>query len=239
MRDIAAPLEDLDLRVSSLAHLYALPFRRPWVSSREGNVLEVIRRGGAIAAVAGLALAVASVLGLAGAVEMDAWSGYGAIGDGLGLLGIMLVLLGLLGVYAHRAGEAAIIFGLIIFPIAFLGAVLVVGFGIGWLQSLVSQDLISPGDNQAELPRPLPPLFTLAFSLVALVWALFGAAAVKSLVSLRTASIVLIFGALPVLSPLLVPLPFTYLITGVYVLVVGLLFYLPSRESQPGGSSTQ
>jgi hypothetical protein len=209
------------------------------VSSREEIVLEVIRRGGAIAAVAGLALAVASVLGLAGTVEMDAWSGYETIGNGLGLLGMMLVLSGLLAIFAHRAGEAAIILGLIIFPIAFLGAVLVVGFGVGWLQSLVSEELISPGPNQVKLEQPLPPLFTLAFALLALVWALFGVAAVKSLVSLQTAAIVIIFGALPVLSPLLVPLPVTYLITGVYVLVVGLLFYLPLWKSQPGRSSTQ
>jgi hypothetical protein len=203
-------------------------------------MLQFVRRIGAVGTVttlavvarlAGLALAIASIPGFNDTLEVRTWPGHGAIGNGLGLLGIMLVLLGVLGVYAHRAGEFASILGLIIFLIAFLGVVLVVGFGAGWLQSLASEGLISSSDKDVELPPQLPLLFTLSFALVALVWALFGVAAAKSLVSLQTAAIALIFGAVPVLSPLLVPLPFTYLATGVYVVVLAFLIPVAPQQS--------
>jgi hypothetical protein len=199
------------------------------VSSKERAMplTNLIRWGGIAAGVAGVLLSIAGFLGLTGKIRADIWAEqHWAIGNGLALLGILLVLLGLLGLYAaYQVRTSHIILGLIVFPVASLGAVLIVGIGAGWLQAYVSSEALEVLRSR-QLANPLPLGFTLSFALVAVVWALFGVATGKAFIHPQTAALLLIIGALPVLTPLFIPLSFAYIALNAYAIWLGLTLWL-------------
>lgn len=196
----------------------------------------LIRWGGMAAVIAGGILAVASLpeLGAIGEARVRGWAGSRAMGSGLILLSVQLVLLGLLGLYLRRTQVSRTIVGLIIFPAASLAAVLVVGVGAGWVQAFVvdtmEQDakaVLTSLELAGGIPaESLPAKFTLSFALVAAAWALFGVATFRSLVDPQTAAMFLLAGAVLILSPLLLPLPVAYIALSVYAASLGLALFL-------------
>lgn len=196
----------------------------------------LIRWGGIVAGIAGLVgalLSIAGFLGLTGKVKTDTWAEqHWAIGNGLALLGILLVLLGLLGLYAaYQMRTSHLILGLIIFPVAFLGAVLVLGVGAGWLQASASSEALKVLESR-QLTNPLPLGFTLSFALVAVVWALFAVATGRASVRPQIAAALLIIGVLPILAPLFIPLSFACIVLNAYAAWLGFTLFNSSSRSQ-------
>lgn len=207
------------------------------VSSKERAmpVTNLIRWGGiavGVASIAGVVLSIAGFLELTGKVKADTWAEqHGAIGNGLALLGILLVLLGLLGLYAaYQVRTSHIILGLIIFPVAFLGAVLIVGVGAGWLQASVSSDETLKLLESRQLDNPPPLGFTLSFALVAVVWALFAVATGRASIHPQTAAALLIIGVFPILTPLFIPLSFACIFLNAYAAWLGLTLWFNSSS---------
>ncbi len=129
------------------------------------------------------------------------------------LLGTLLVLFGLFGLYA-RLSEAAGPLGLVGFLVAFLGTAFLVG--TYWDQAFVVVPILA--DAAPELLDAGPPLgYILSFGIFALGWLLFGVAALRARVYPRWAALLLIVGA--VLSFL--PLPLSTAPFGVAVAWMG------------------
>ena len=113
---------------------------------------------------------------------------------GMYLLGMLLLLVGLLGLYAHQS-EAAGLLGLVGFVVAFLATALMVGVAWALLFFTPSVALAAPGFFGAVPPGPLVPGLVATFALAGLGWVLFGAATVRARVYPRVAAIVLMLGA--------------------------------------------
>jgi hypothetical protein len=111
----------------------------------------------------------------------------------LKLLGFFLLLLGLIGLYAHQSVEAGTL-GLIGFLVAFLGTMLVAGdwwfeaFAVPYLANVAPQAL-EGGASGTLVVGGLA-----GFVLFALGWVLFGLASFRARVFPRWAAIVLIVG---------------------------------------------
>lgn len=110
------------------------------------------------------------------------------------LIGIVLLLIGLVGLYV-RQSEASGILGLVGFLVAFLGTALVLG--AVWAQLFVAPSVAveAPEFLDTEPTGALALGFTLTFALVALGWLLFGTATLRARVYPRSAAIVVIVGA--------------------------------------------
>lgn len=184
---------------------------------------DLIRWGGLAAMVGGLLYILAELLDiynfvLLGEEEFSAVAATAsfAIETWLFLLGTLLVLFGLFGLYA-RHSEAAGTLGLAGFLVAFLGTALVVGNF--WDQAFIVPILV---DTAPELLDAGPPLgIILSFGIFALGWLLFGVAALRARVYPRWAALLLIVGA--VLSFL--PLPLSTAPFGVAVAWLGLILF--------------
>jgi hypothetical protein len=118
-------------------------------------------------------------------------------------LGLLLPL-GLVGLYA-RQSEALGPLGLVVFVVAFAGTVLVSGFV--WVDTFVAPELAT------SAPRLIgsgpPPGRALSFLVFGIGWALFGLASLVGRVYPRSASALLIVGAviLTVVTLTLLPVP--------------------------------
>ncbi len=132
------------------------------------------------------------------------------------LLATVLLLLGLVGLYASQA-EAAGVLGLVAFLVAFLGTALVVG--AIWAETFVAPSVaeVAPEFLDEEPGGRLGLGFLLSFPLSALGWLLFGVATYRARVYPRWAAILLMVGA--ALSFL--PLP----ILGVAIGVLGFFLF--------------
>ncbi len=138
------------------------------------------------------------------------------------LLGTVLLLFGLFGLYA-RQSEAAGTLGIVGFLAAFLGTALQAGTSF-------DQAFVLPivADVAPELVDAGPPLgIILAFISFGVGWLLFGAATLRARVYPRGAAVLLMVGA--VLAAF--PLPFTYSVLGVAVSWLG--FSLFTRRGAP------
>ena len=181
----------------------------------------LIRWGGLAAVLAGALLLIADIVGFF-AIDFENFSesattGSYAFAFVLFLLAGVLLLLGLVGLYAYQS-EAAGPLGLIGFLVAFLGTALVVG--AFWAQLFVapSAAIEAPAFLDAEqVAGPVDFGFTLSFLLIALGWLLFGFATLRAQVYPRAAAIVLMIGA--VLSFL--PIPFATILLDVAVAWLG------------------
>ncbi len=195
----------------------------------------LIRWGGLAAMLAGALLVVAALLDLAvdpgEPVSVTATTGVYAFQSAVNLLAVVLLLIGLVGLYA-RQSEAAGLLGLVGFLVAFLGTALATGFRWAILFMAPSLAVAAPG----FLNEGPPPGFFLMLITFAVGWLLFGVATLRARVYPRAPAITLIVGA--VLS--LFPLPLVDIVLAAAVAWMGYVLFMergaaaepPSRASQ-------
>jgi hypothetical protein len=169
------------------------PRRNPLPSS------ELIRWSGLAAVLAGVLLSVGAILNIATETENlseSATTAPYAFTWLLYLLGGVLLLLGLVGLYASQS-EAAGILGLVGFLVAFCGTVLLAGSA--WFQLFVAPFFAveAPRALDAESAGMLTLGFVLTFPVFSTVgWILFGIATLRGGVYPRVPAILLIIGVL-------------------------------------------
>jgi hypothetical protein len=157
----------------------------------------LIRLSGLAAIVAGALLLVGDLLSLATESENRSEAATTApfvFTFLLYLIGTVLLLVGLVGLYI-RQSEASGILGLVGFAAAFLGEALVLG--AVWTELFVAPFLANaaPAVLDAGPTGTLAVGFILTFALGALGWLLFGLAALRARVYPRAAAIALMVGA--------------------------------------------
>ena len=118
-------------------------------------------------------------------------------------LGVLLPL-GLVGLYARQSATAGLL-GLVGFVVAFAGTMLVSGFV--WVDTFVAPELATSAPRLIESGPP--PGRALSFLVFGIGWALFGLASLVGRVYPRSASALLIVGAVisTILSLTLLPVP--------------------------------
>lgn len=166
---------------------------------------DLVRLGG-LAALAGAVLfAIFDVLSILLFAEEEDFSVIAATGSyaffvGLSLLALVLIQIGLIGLYVHQS-EATGILGLVSFLVTFLAMALAVG-------SYWAQEFVAPAAAQTAPefldgePAWLNFGFTLTFGLLSLGWLLFGVATLRARIYPRIATILLMIGALVSFLPL-------------------------------------
>lgn len=147
---------------------------------------------------------------------------------GMRVLAGILLLLGLVGLYARQA-EASGVPGLVAFLVAFAGTALILG--TWWTNAYVAPSLATDAPEFLETGPTgvLNVAFTLSFAIAALGWLLFGLVSLRARVYPRTAVIVLIVGA----ALTFVPLPGVGVV--LYVAIAWLSFALFSRQEAFAG----
>lgn len=133
------------------------------------------------------------------------------------LLGAVLLLLGLVGLYTSQS-EAAGVLGLLGFLVAFLGTALV--SGALWFELFITPSLATEAPELAEAELGLAG-FILSFLSVIVGWILFGVATLRARVYPRPAAVLLIVGA--VVS--FVPIPLSGVFLSVAVAWLGLVLF--------------
>lgn len=179
----------------------------------------LIRWSGLAAILGGALLIVSDLLSLtlySGSLSEAATTGSYLVDNGLRLLGAMLLLIGLVGLYAHQS-ETAGALGLVGFIVAFAGTSLMLG-GI-WTNTFVAPTVAveAPEFLDAGPTGTLGFGFTLSLGLAALGWLLFGVATHRSRIYPRVAAALLVVGAVLTFAPL----PGTGLVFGAAVIWLG------------------
>jgi hypothetical protein len=184
----------------------------------------LIRLSGLAAIVAGALLSVGALLSLATESEnmsVSATTPSYAFSSLLYLLGAVLLLLGLVGLYI-RQSEAAGILGFVAFLVAFFGTGL--ALGATWAELFVAPSLAveAPRVLDAEPTGMLALGFTLTFFVfLPLGWLLFGVASYRARIYPRGATILLMVGA--VIAAL--PIPLTEIVLYVGVVWMGFTLF--------------
>jgi hypothetical protein len=188
---------------------------------------DLIRWAGLAAILAGVLLVVADLLNLAIGFDEDepfsetATTGIYAFQSVVNLLAAVLLLIGLVGLYARQseaAGPAGLL-GLAGFLVAFLGTALVTG--LLWASLFIVPTLaveVPAFLDQVEGP---PPGFFLTFITFAVGWLLFGIATLLARVYPRIPTILVMIGA--VIAVL--PLPFTGIVLAIAVAWLGFALF--------------
>ena len=165
----------------------------------------LLRWSGLAAMVGGALFVISELLDLynfSGAVDDENFSEVAATAPWvaealLHLLGTVLLLFGLFGLYA-RQSEAAGHLGLVGFLVAFLGTALVAG--VSWGDVFVVPIL---ADAAPEVLDAGPPLgIILSFGVFTVGWVLFGLATLRARVYPRVAAVLLMVGAVLAFFPL-------------------------------------
>jgi hypothetical protein len=191
---------------------------------------DLIRWAGLAAILAGVLLVVADLLNLAIGFDEDepfsetATTGIYAFQSVVNLLAAVLLLIGLVGLYA-RQSEAAGLLGLAGFLVAFLGTALVTG--LLWASLFIVPTLaveVPAFLDQVEGP---PPGFFLTFITFAVGWLLFGIATLLARVYPRIPTILVMIGA--VIAVL--PLPFTGIVLAIAVAWLGFALFTGREAS--------
>jgi hypothetical protein len=151
----------------------------------------------------------------------EAQTGSYLFRQALFLLGVVLLLVGLVGLYAHQS-QAAGALGLVGFLVAFAGTVLVAGFI--WAGTFVAPALATEAPE--FLDAGPPPGYFPALVTCSVGWLLFGIAALRARVFPRWATILLIVGAVL----FVLPLPLTAIVLSV---AVGGWASVSSRADRP------
>ncbi len=163
--------------------------------------------GGSAAMVGGVLILISAILGSlalgAESISEQASTGAYAFVTLLYLLAVVLVLGGLVGLYARQSEEAGLL-GVVGFLVAFLGTALLVG--ASWNQAFITPALAETVAGVVLLEQGLPGWanfgFTLTFLLASLGWLIFGVATLLARVYSRPAAVLLIIGALVSFIPL-------------------------------------
>ncbi len=172
---------------------------------------DLIKLGGLASVSAGALFVIHSLLGLV-ALDYENFSQTATTGAYISisllmLLGAVLMLGGLVGLYAHQS-EAAGPLGFAGFLVAFLGTVLMAG--AVWTQAFVAPAIaeVAPEFLDGEPGGLLGLGFMVSFGLAGLGWLLFGVASLRARVYPRAATILLIVGAVLTFVPFpLSPVP--------------------------------
>ena len=188
---------------------------------------DLSRWAGLAAILAGGLLVVADLLNLAIGFGNEPFSetattGTYAFQSVVNLLAAVLLLIGLVGLYA-RQSEAAGLLGLAGFLVAFLGTALVTG--LLWASLFIVPSLaveVPAFLDQVEGP---PPGFFLTFITFAVGWLLFGIATLLARVYPRIPTILVMIGA--VIAVL--PLPFTGIVLAIAVAWLGFALFTGSE----------
>jgi hypothetical protein len=157
----------------------------------------LIRLGGLAAVLAGVLFIIYDLLSLGFApddLSEAATTGSYAVYEGLHLIGGVLLLGGLVGLYAGQSPSAGTL-GVAAFLVAFVGTALVVG--AIWAMAFVAPSVaaVAPGLLDAPPTGALGVGFTLSFVLGGLGWLLFGVATLRARVYPRAAAVLLVVGA--------------------------------------------
>ena len=143
------------------------------------------------------------------------------------LLGAVLLLLGLVGLYASQS-EAAGVLGLVGFLAAFLGTALLVG--VLWFELFITPSLATRAPALAEAELGLAG-FILVFLLGVVGWLLFGAATLRARVYSRWAAVLLMVGGVVTF----VPIPLAGIVFSVAIAWLGFILFTgrsaPSEQS--------
>ncbi len=190
---------------------------------------DLIRWSGLAAALGGVLLLISDLLSFTvfsgDPAEFVTTGAYLADG-GTRLLGGMLLLLGLVGLYAHQSKTSGTL-GLVAFLLAFAGTSMVLG--TWWTNAFVAPSLATeaPAFLEAGPTGILGFGFTMAFALAAVGWLLFGLVSFRTRVYPRAATVVLMAGA--VLS--FAPLPASGVVLIAAVIWLGLILYLQKEAA--------
>lgn len=133
------------------------------------------------------------------------------------LLGAVLLLIGLVGLYASQS-EAAGVLGLVGFLAAFLGTALLVG--ALWFELFVTPSLATRAPGLAEAELGLAG-FILVFLLGVVGWVLFGAATLRARAYPRWAAVLLMVGGVVAF----VPVPLAGIVFSVAVAWLGFVLF--------------
>ncbi len=191
---------------------------------------DLIRWSGLAAILAGVLLSVGALLSLTTESEnlsQSATTASYTFSALLYLLGAMLLLLGLVGLYV-RQSEASGSLGLVAFVLAFVGTAL--ALGATWAELFVppSMAVEAPTVLDAEPTGMLALGFTLTFLFfLPLGWLLFGVASLRARIYPRAAAILLMVGA--VISGL--PIPLTEIVLYVGVVWLGFVLFAEGGEA--------
>lgn len=189
----------------------------------------LIRWSGLATILGGALLLISDLLGLIvvpGDLTEAVTTGAYLDDSGVRLLGGMLLLVGLVGLYARQA-EASGALGLIGFLAAFAGTSLMIG--AFWTNTFVPPALaVEAPEFLATGPAgTLGFGFMLSFAVAALGWLLFGAATFKTRVYPRAASVLLMVGA----ALTFIPLPASGVIFAAAVAWFGYALFLEASEA--------
>jgi hypothetical protein len=191
----------------------------------------LIRWSGLAAMVAGALWVVGDLLNLTVLFSPEPFSEEAQTGSyvfrqALFLLGVMLLLVGLVGLYARQSQPAGAL-GFVGFLVAFAGTVLVAGFL--WASIFIAPVLATEAPELLDAGPP-PGLF-LAGITCGVGWLLFGIAALRARVYPRWATILLIVGAVL----FVLPLPLTAIVLSVAVAWLGFHLFTgrEAAEAQP------
>ncbi len=160
----------------------------------------LVRWSGLAAMVAGVMLAIADLLSLGvfgGKFSETAATGTYVLHSLLYMIGVTLLLLALVGLYAHQA-EVAGPLGLVGSFVAFVGTVLLAGFS--WASLFIAPALATEAPE--FLDAGPPPGLLPTFVTFAVGWLLFGIATLQGRAFPRRAFILLVVGAVLALLPL-------------------------------------
>ncbi len=162
---------------------------------------------------AGALFVVSDVLDLANAPEAGETDALLAVQSGLTLLAGLLLLFGLIGLYARRSEELGLL-GLFGFVTAFSGTVMALGgfWSDAILTSSLSEALSKEASTllEATPPRALAAGFTLSYGFITVGWFAFGLAALRDGFYPRVAALFLMVGAALTWLPLpLTGVPFS------------------------------
>lgn len=146
---------------------------------------------------------------------------------GFYLLGTVLLLLGLVGLYASQSRAMGML-GFAGFLLAFVGTALTAG--AIWFELFVAPELAARAPDLATAELGFTG-FVLSFLLAAFGWLLFAIATLRAGVYPRPAAVLLVAGALVSFVPLFVEVPATGLLLSVAVAWLG--FVLWRQGSQP------
>ncbi|HZF58669.1 MAG TPA: hypothetical protein VEZ19_09355 [Rubrobacter sp.] len=133
------------------------------------------------------------------------------------LLGAVLLLLGLVGLYASQS-EAAGVLGLVGFLVAFLGTALLAG--VLWFELFITPSLATRAPGLAEAELGLAG-FILVFLLGVVGWVLFGAATLRARTYPRWAAVLLMIGGVVAF----VPVPLAGIVFSVALAWLGLVLF--------------